>query len=172
MIEMNFVSENDPILSEPCQEFDFENPPVNAEEFANSLYNKMVQFDGLGLSANQVGYPYRVFAMRNDENPMVLFNPKIVFESENEVIMKEGCLSFPLLYLSVKRPDSVRVRYQNWDGTVDTLTLIGMSARIALHEYDHLEGKTFTQKASQFESQRAMRKRMILQRKVKKLAKK
>lgn len=172
MKTLEFVSETDPILFDKCQEFDFENPPFNAEEFANGLYNMMAKHDGLGLSANQVGHPYRIFAMRNDEHPMVLFNPKIVFESENEVAMKEGCLSFPLLYLSVKRPDSIRIRYQDYTGKVDTLTLIGMSARIALHEYDHLEGKTFTQKASQFETQRAMRKRMILQRRVKKIGKK
>jgi peptide deformylase len=115
----------------------------------------------------QVGHPYRVFAMRNDKDPIVLFNPRIVFQSENILSMKEGCLSFPLLFLSVKRPDSIRIRYQTWENTTDTSTFIGMTARVALHEYDHLEGKLFTQVASSFEVERSKRKRMILQRKVK-----
>jgi peptide deformylase len=105
------------------------------------------------------------------EPPITLFNPRIVDVSEEEVLMKEGCLSFPLLYLNVKRPDRVRIRFQKEDGETVTETFIGMSARIALHEYDHMDGKVFTQKASKFESQRAIRKRMILQRKVKKAKK-
>lgn len=169
MIEMKFVPEDSPTLLQPSEEFDFANPPFDAKEFADSLYTKMAESDGLGLSACQVGHNYRVFALRNDENPTVMFNPKIVDVSEKYVTMKEGCLSFPLLFLGVKRPDYVRVRYQKSDGTTDTATMIGLSARIVLHEYDHLEGKLFTQKASSFESQRAMRKRAILKRKVKKI---
>ena len=166
---MKLVNETDPILNQVCQDYDFENPPFeNTEQFAVDLYNAMVKNDGLGLSACQVGYPYRVFAMRtNTENPLVLFNPRIVDVSENLVSMKEGCLSFPLLYLNVKRPDRVRIRYQEFTGQTITDTFIGMSARVALHEYDHLEGKVFTQVASNFETQRALRKRMILKRKIK-----
>jgi peptide deformylase len=80
--------------------------------------------------------------------------------------MKEGCLSFPLLYLSVKRPDKIRLRHQFYDGQTTTQQFIGMTARIVLHEYDHMEGKVFTQTASSFEKDRALRKRMILKRKV------
>ena len=81
--------------------------------------------------------------------------------------MKEGCLSFPLLFLNVKRPDSVRLRYQTETGETVTNQFIGMTARIALHEMDHMNGVVFTSRASQFEAQRALRKRMILKRKVK-----
>ena len=167
MIDMKFIPESSPMLLEPSVEFDFANPPFDPKEFAESLYNTMARHDGLGLSAVQVGQPYRVFAMRNDNNPIVLFNPRIIFESSTILPMKEGCLSFPLLFLSVKRPDSVRVRYQTWENFTDTSTFIGMSARVALHEYDHLQGKVFTQVASSFEVERSKRKRMILQRRVK-----
>lgn len=169
-MELKLIPENSPMLLEPCQEFDFDNPPHNPKELAESLYTCMTKNDGLGISANQVGVPYRVFAMRS-EPPLVLFNPRIVDVSENEVLMKEGCLSYPLLYLSVKRPDRVRIRFQKETGETVTETFIGMTARVALHEYDHMEGKVFTQKASKFESARALRKRMILQRKVKKAKK-
>ena len=166
-MNLEFVPENSSMLLQPSKEFDFANPPFDPKEFAESLYNTMARHDGLGLSAVQVGHPYRVFAMRNDKDPIVLFNPRIVFQSENILSMKEGCLSFPLLFLSVKRPDSIRIRYQTWENTTDTSTFIGMTARVALHEYDHLEGKLFTQVASSFEVERSKRKRMILQRKVK-----
>ena len=165
---MKLVSETDPILLQKCDDFDFDNPPYDPEKFALNLYNTMVNNDGLGLSACQVGHPYRVFAMRtNAENPLVLFNPRIVDQSDKLVSMKEGCLSFPLLYLNVKRPDRVRIRYQEFTGQTITDVFIGMSARVALHEYDHLEGKVFTQVASNFETQRALRKRMILKRRLK-----
>lgn len=167
---MNLIPEDSQLLRQPCENFDFDNPPYDPETFAVNLYNTMIRNDGLGLSANQVGFPYRVFAMRtNEENPLVLFNPRIVDVSEKTVSMKEGCLSFPLLFLNVKRPDYVRMRYTMFDGNTTTDIYIGMSARIALHEYDHLEGKVFTSVASSFETQRALRKRTILQRKVNKI---
>jgi peptide deformylase len=170
-MNLEFVPESSSMLLQPSKEFDFANPPFDPKEFAESLYNTMARHDGLGLSAVQVGHPYRVFAMRNDKDPIVLFNPRIVFQSENILSMKEGCLSFPLLFLSVKRPDSIRIRYQTWENVTDTSTFIGMTARVALHEYDHLEGKLFTQVASSFEVERSKRKRMILQRRVSKVKK-
>jgi peptide deformylase len=166
-MELKLIPEDSPMLLEPCQEFDFENPPHDPKELAESLYNCMIKNDGLGLSANQVGLPYRVFTMRSNP-PLTLFNPRVVNASKNEILAKEGCLSYPLLYLNVKRPDQCRVRFQNENGETMTETFVGLIARVALHEYDHMEGKVFTQKASQFETQRAKRKRMILQRKVKK----
>ena len=168
MIEMNYVPEDSEILLTECQEFDFTNPPYNPKELAQSLHDKMVKSDGLGLSANQVGIPYKVFVMRTGDEPFAMFNPRIVDISEKEISMKEGCLSFPLLYLSVKRPDAVRIRFQNERGETNTERFIGMTARIVLHEFDHMLGKVYTQKASTFETQRALRKRMILKRKVKK----
>lgn len=168
MIEMKYVQEDSPILLNECQEFDFTNPPYDPKELAQALHDTMVKSDGLGLSANQVGIPYRVFVIRTGDEPYALFNPRIVDVSEKEVSMKEGCLSFPLLYLNVKRPDAVRIRFQNENGETTTEKFIGMTARIVLHEFDHMLGIVYTQKASQFETQRALRKRMILKRKVKK----
>jgi len=167
-MNLEFVPETSSVLLSECDDFDFNNPPYDPKELAQALHDKMVESDGLGLSANQVGIPYRVFVMRTGDEPFAIFNPKIVDVSDRELVMKEGCLSFPLLYLNVKRPDGVRIRYQKEDGSTTTEKFIGMTARIALHEFDHMIGKVYTQKASQFETQRALRKRMILKRKVKK----
>jgi len=167
-MNVEFVPETSPILLHECDEFDFDNPPCDPKELAQALHDKMLKSDGLGLSANQVGLPYRVFVMRTGNEPYAVFNPKVVDVSEKELSMKEGCLSFPLLYLSVKRPDSVRIRFQDETGEMRTEKFIGMTARIALHEFDHMLGKVYTQRATQYETQRALRKRMILKRKVKK----
>lgn len=161
---MNLVSELDKGLYQPCQEFDFTNPPFDAKEFAQQLYQNMTHHNGLGLSANQVGVPYRIFAIRIDTDPLVVFNPKIVDQSENEILLDEGCLSFPLLYMKVKRPDWVRIRFQTHDGETHTELYGGMTARVILHEYDHMDGITFKQRASKFALDRATRKQMILKR--------
>lgn len=168
--ELKLISEDSPMLLQPCEEFDFNDPPYDPVELSESLHSVMARNDGLGLSANQVGIPYRVFVIRS-EPKITLFNPRIVNVSDNEVIVKEGCLSFPLLYLNVKRPDNCRIRFQNEHGETMTETFIGLTARVALHEYDHMSGTLFIQKASSFETQRAKRKRMILQRKVKRMKK-
>jgi peptide deformylase len=168
-MNLEFVPETSPILMQECKEFDFNNPPFDPKEFAQALHNKMIKSDGLGLSANQVGQPYRVFVMRTDEKPYAVFNPRVVDVSDKELSMKEGCLSFPLLYLNVKRPDSVRIRFQDETGETRTEKFSGMTARIVLHEFDHMLGKVYTQKASAFETQRAMRKRTILKRKAKRI---
>ena len=166
--ELALIPETSEILKQTQEEFNFKEPvfdPVNLSERMNEC---MIKFNGLGLSACQVGIPFRVFVMRVDgEKPYALFNPRIVSESEKQISMKEGCLSFPLLYMNVKRPDSVRIRYQTETGETKTQQFIGMSARVALHEMDHMNGITYTNRTSKFELDRAMRKRMILKRKIK-----
>lgn len=166
--ELSLVSETSEILKQAQGEFDFKNPTFDPANLAERMNECMVKFNGLGLSACQVGIPFRVFVMRVDgEKPYALFNPRIVNESDKLISMKEGCLSFPYLYMNVKRPDSVRIRYQTETGETKTQQFIGMSARVALHEMDHMDGITYMNRASKFELDRAMRKRMILKRKIK-----
>jgi len=161
---MKLVPENSQILYKLCKEFDFDNPPFDAKIFADELYSFMTKRNGLGLSANQIGVPYRIFAIRIDTDPLVIFNPTIVDQSENEILLDEGCLSFPLLYMKIKRHEWVRIRFQTSDGETHTEKYGGMTARVILHEYDHLEGVTFKERASKFVLDRAMRKQMILKR--------
>ena len=170
-MELNILPEASPILHEACERFNFDTPQLDAKDFAESLYTLMVKCDGLGLSANQVGHKVQAFAIRiDDDSPTVLFNPKVVDRSDKFINMKEGCLSYPLLFLNIGRPDSVRIRFQDYTGVMQTKQFIGLSARVALHELDHLQGVTYTHRdvVSSFELNRAMRKRMILKRKVKK----
>lgn len=149
---------DDRYLTEKCEDFDFNDPPFDPIEFAQNLVKFMYENNGLGLAANQVGVPYRIFAMRGSPENFVCYNPKIVQNSEQTISLEEGCLSYPGLLVKVKRPEFVRVRFTNPNGDTITKQFIGMSARVFQHEYDHLEGIRFFDKANKFHRDRAMRK--------------
>jgi len=109
----------------------------------------------------------KVFAMRVDDsdNAIVCFNPKITKESDETVMMKEGCLSYPELYLNVKRPQAIEGTYQNADGDEINVHFEGLAARIFHHEMDHMEGNTFLNRVKKVFLQSARRKQKKLLRK-------
>lgn len=156
----------DPILKQPLEKFDFTNPPVDPIELAHDLAETMIANNGLGLSANQMGLPYRAFAMKA-EKIIVCFNPIIVDMSTETVTLEEGCLSFPLLFVKVKRPKKIKVRYTEPNGNVVTKVFDGMTARVFQHELSHLNGLTFMQEASRIHIEQAKNKLKKLQRKTK-----
>ena len=113
---MNLVNANDPILKNKCDNFDFNNPPFDPIQFAENLVKHMYDWNGIGLAANQIGIPYRIFAMRGQPENFVCFNPRIVQPSEMQIVLDEGCLTYPGLYVKIKRPQHVRVRFQTPNG--------------------------------------------------------
>ena len=143
----DLVDATDPVLHKALPEFDFENASINPNDFASSLVETCRKHNGLGLSANQCGFEHRVFVMGADNDYIACFNPKIV-GMQDEVHMEEGCLSFPGLYLNVKRPESVVVQYEDLDGRTQSKELKGLMARVFLHEYDHLMGICFTDRVA------------------------
>lgn len=149
---------NDRYINEVCEEFDFKDPPFDPIEYSKKLIKFMYDNNGLGLAANQVGTPYRIFAMRGSPENFVCFNPKIVQTSEQTVTLEEGCLTYPGLLVKIKRPEFVRVRFQTPNGETITKQFIGMTARVFQHEYDHLEGVRFYDRANKFHRDQAMRK--------------
>ena len=155
---MNLVEQNDPILTTKCQDFDFSNPPFDPIEFAQELVKFMYDKNGIGLAANQVGVPYRVFAMRGSPENYVCYNPKIVQESEQHIVLEEGCLTYPGLFVKVKRPQFLRVRFSTPNGDTRTETFTNMTARTFQHELDHLDGIIFYNKANKYHKDQAMRK--------------
>ncbi len=167
--KINLVPETDPILFMSPAVWDFDNPQFDPKQFNILMLENMVVHEGLGLSANQIGIPFQVFAMRVDDsdNAIVCYNPNIVKESEELVLMKEGCLSYPNLFLNVRRPKEVVVEYQNADGEMVDAHFDGLAARIFHHEMDHMKGNTFLPKVSKFALQSARRKQRILLRKEK-----
>jgi peptide deformylase len=138
--------------------FDFEKDGPHAEKLGKLLYEKMKELKGVGLSANQVGLPYRVFVFGNEERYIAMFNPQVMGVSKETSTMSEGCLSFPEFFLTLKRPERVLINYQNEKGEFVSSEYVGIGARIILHEYDHMEGMNFTQHASTFKMKWELKK--------------
>ena len=154
-----------PSLYRTMPEFDFNNPPIDPNELASSLVETCKKHNGLGLSANQCGYEYRVFVMGAGEHFIACFNPKVISLDEETSHMPEGCLSFPLLQLNITRPKTVVVEYQDWTGEVHTQTFVGLTARVFLHELDHMNGIVYTDKAKPLALQSGLKKMQKIQRK-------
>ena len=159
------IEEASKVLRTPPPEFDFENPPEPPEEIAKNMAEAMDKFGGLGLSSNQVGLPYRMFVMRtmhegDTESKVVpYFNPELTRVSQETELMKEGCLSFPDIFLMIKRSKTIEFKYQDVEGKEHTAVLEGLGARCVQHEIDHLNGILFLQRASKLKLERAMKAR-------------
>jgi peptide deformylase len=139
----DLVPPDHPALYKVLPEFDFENVPINPNSFASTLVETCKKHIGIGLSANQCGFEYRVFVMGANEEYVAYFNPKII-SSSGEKHMEEGCLSFPFLNLHITRPETIEVEYQDYNGEKRTKTFNGISARCFLHELDHMNGIVYT----------------------------
>jgi peptide deformylase len=164
---ISLVSYNDPVLHEPCKKWDFMNPAFDLNEFANVLVNKMRDSRGIGLAANQVGFPYKIFAMYGDPTYVVV-NPKIIEVSKELITLEEGCLSYPGLLVKVKRPLWIKARFNYPNGTAFTHRFEGMSARVFLHEFDHIQyGQTFMDQTHPIFKEKAKKDWKLIQRKMK-----
>ena len=135
-----------PILHErvkPCSK-DLDRP-----EMSRILKENMIHYEGVGLSANQIGIGERVFIMMLDmetEETITCFNPRIIKRYDDDVWCEEGCLSFPDQFINVHRPDKITVKYEDEEGKDHKITLNGFAARVFQHEFDHLNGIDFTQR--------------------------
>ena len=155
------VKETDSFLKEVPEKFNFENPQVDPEKLQEQLVENMLHHEGYGLSANQIGIPVQAFSMMLDDKPMVVFNPEILEWSEETTYIREGCLSFPGLYVAVERARAVAMKFQAYDGEEQGGSLQDMSAKIFQHEMEHMEGKLFVDNVSGFKLKSAMKKRRI-----------
>lgn len=127
-------------------------------KLADDLVNYCHALRGLGLSANQVGIEKRVFCVTAGDYKEVFFNPEVVEYSENTNMLDEGCLTYPGIFVSLKRPVSVTLKYQDVEGVERSQTFSGLTARIIQHEYDHMEGKNFLDHASPLKKALAIKK--------------
>ena len=168
--KMDLLPEDHPILHKEPLPWIFDPPQADPKLMYDIMLENMVYHYGLGLSANQIGMPVKVFSMRIDDTDMaiVCFNPEILEESKEMVKMTEGCLSFPSLYLNKRRPKELSVKYQNVDGNIISAHFEGLAARVFHHEMDHMKGKTFLDGVSKIILRSARRKQKTLIRKAKK----
>ena len=135
-----------------------EKESIDVKQLSEDMFATMYTANGVGLAAPQIGMNIRMFVIDAsawaEEDPALadfkktFINAEIYEYGEEEDYFSEGCLSLPGLYEDVKRPTSIRIRYvdENWvehDEFYD-----GYAARVIQHEYDHLEGKVFTDRLS------------------------
>jgi peptide deformylase len=155
--KLALVEAKDKILRHPTEKFNFRQPQINPVELYNQLAPRMIELNGVGLSACQVGIPLHVFVIRTDP-VLAFFNAEIVDQSEETVEMEEGCLSFPGITLKIKRPQVIRVRFSDALGNRQTNKYQDMTARIIQHELDHCNGVTFGNRVTRLELERAIKK--------------
>lgn len=168
----DLVDKSDDVLKKPCAPFDFSNPPVDPKFLSVSLAETMIKKGGIGLAANQVGIPYRVFSMAlvsgvtdtTKVETITLFNPVVLGVSKHNLEENEGCLTYPNLYLKVPRPAWVKVQYQMFNGQSVTGQFQYVDARCILHEIEHLDGIVFTTKVGSVKLQMAEQRAKKLQR--------
>jgi peptide deformylase len=112
------------------------------------MFALMYEFKGIGLAANQVDLPYRLFVMNVKSDPAakeeehVFINP-VLSHPKGSAEDREGCLSFPELYGTVRRPEKITVSAYNMAGEEIRWDVDGLHARVVQHECDHLDGKLF-----------------------------
>lgn len=162
---MKLIDGNDPRLSEICSDFNFDEGYTTSDGKhydAKSLYellrDSMISHRGIGLSACQLGIMTRAFVIGNFNEPssiLGVFNPIITNYDDQSVVYEEGCLSYPGIFVKIKRSRGIRVRYTGWNGETDSTRYEGMTARIFQHEYDHLNGITFHSRANRYHLEKA-----------------
>ena len=142
------------------KDWSFVKPPRSTKECATELIDAMLSHSVLGISANQLVYSYRVFAMRGEtkKESIVCFNPEIKDFSPEMNTMEEGCLSLPDVFAKVVRPAHVAISYLDEDGKEEGQLASGMTARVFQHELDHLDGILFVDRLSKLSRERAFEK--------------
>ena len=137
---------------------------ISITEFCNNMFETMKNYGGIGLSANQVGKPYRMFVMGDNLNidkgrKWVCINPEITDMSKETIRYKEGCLTFPFLFLDIERPQKVKVKYLNEQLETVEEEFDGIVSRCYQHELDHMQGRVFTELVSKLKLDMALKKR-------------
>jgi peptide deformylase len=155
---MNLLTYPNPMLTTPCQEFDFNNPPFDPHEVSQEMIRYCSERKYVSLAANQIGLPYRLFVILGSET-FACFNPKVVMEEGEQVLLEESCPSFPGMTVKIKRASQVRLRFQTPSGGTDTKRFHGLSSKVILHEIDHLDGELFYNRASRYHRELAFNKR-------------
>ena len=172
---MKLVDQFDPILLQKCEPFNFDEPVVDPYELSDELHKIRVKGGGIGLAAPQVGINTQVvvIGMGNfqtegaEDYNQVFFNPNIISMGDEKSYMIEGCLSYPGLFVKVKRPNSMVMEWWTEEDTRCEETFDGITSRILQHEVDHLNGITFIKRAERYHLEKA-KKDLKLQKRLRK----
>ena len=144
MAILNIVKEGDPVLRKECRPVGEITPRII--RLLDDMRETLIDANGAGLAAPQVGVLRRIAIVENDGQFIELINPEIIAREgvQNEI---EGCLSVPDVWGITERPEKVTVRATDRNGKEFTVEGEGLLARAFCHEIDHLSGKLFTDEA-------------------------
>lgn len=146
MTKLNIIIAPNPILQTPTEKIEIVDSSV--QKIADDLLETMVAENGAGLAANQVGILKQVLVLDvssygvKQDKPYIMINPETTYTSEETWTHEEGCLSFPVVRVSVTRPKNIRVKFLDYYGKEQHVEADGWLARGILHEMDHLKGIT------------------------------
>jgi peptide deformylase len=133
------------------QEFMFDGTDEDPKKLEEDMLETMFASNGIGLAANQVGKTARMFVMGHKKYPTSaqgFFNPIIIANSTEIADLEEGCLSFPNIYVKIKRPREIKAKWQNSSGEWQEGIFAGYDCKCFLHELDHLQGIVFQDRVS------------------------
>jgi len=156
-IELKFVPDSADILHNPVQPWGPE-LGIDPVSLVKEMMSIMLINKGIGLAAPQVGINAAMFIMGNESSSYACFNPRVLSVSSDKSVGNEGCLSYPGLYLNVKRPASILAEYEDAKGETHQRELSGMMARVFLHEFDHLNGICYVDRVSRLGLQLAKKR--------------
>lgn len=160
---MKIITVPDPVLKATAQ------PVAKVDDVIRKQMDGMLQtmYDapGIGLAANQVNMLNRVLVMDLEvreggagKNPIFMANPEILWASEEVSVMEEGCLSIPGQFADVARPSKVRVKYLDYNNTIQELEADALLSHCVQHEIDHLNGVLFVDYLSSLKRNMMLRK--------------
>lgn len=166
-MNMKLVKGADPILKRAAEKFDFSNSEIDPVELSLQMTDKMSKLRIMGISANQLGLPLQVLAVGNPadtSSAFAAFNPIITSYGEETSVEEEMNPCFPGLFIKIKRPTSIRVRYTTAEMVTDVVKFDGITARVFQHQYDLLQGFLYTKKANRFYLEKAIKQKKRLDR--------
>jgi len=136
------------------------------QKFIKQLKLTMKTYNGVGLSANQCGFKFRMFVIGTDQFQMTCINPRIIDVDGEPKLMREGCLSYPALFVGVPRYEGILVHYYDEYSQPKELWLRGITAQCFQHELEHLDGKVFLEKVKPLAMQMARKRQTKLIKKI------
>jgi len=156
-MKLPIVAYGDPVLKRKAVDIDANYPEL--ESLIANMFETMYAAHGVGIAAPQVGLSIRLFVIdaspfAEDEAPelkdfkKIFINAQILEEEGEKWNFNEGCLSIPDIREDISRHASIRIRYVDENWVVHEETYSGLAARVIQHEYDHIEGKLFTDRLS------------------------
>tara|TARA_B100000212_G_C27348219_1_gene522369 strand:- start:392 stop:889 length:498 start_codon:yes stop_codon:yes gene_type:complete len=163
---MNLLYYPNEFLAKEVKDVDIKDPKIDLKEIKEKMTDIMLSNGGIGLSANQIGLDAKIFIMGDTkDNISLIINPKVLQHTQDTVLELEGCLSFPNVYMKIRRPKEILAEYYDESLEQKRTHVKGYGTKVFLHEWDHLHGITFKDRVSNMKWNMALKKAKKLEKK-------